>query len=157
MKCLSYIQEARCLKVNSLKHDTNAIEQSLSSEALTSAAGHIILHFLRNVKVHNCVYSSLSAVHILTHIKPVHTLPSHFFNVHFNNFSNLHLGLPNSLFPAGFTTKTLLSFRFFPHILHVTCPAHFTLLDFSVLKISGDQYLYCKIIKLYSHTKFSIH
>jgi hypothetical protein len=106
-----------CIRtINSLKYDTNATEQSPSSEALTSAAGHNIPHILRNVKVHNCVYNSLSVVHILTHIKLVHTFPSHFFNVHFNNFSNLHLGLPNGLFPAGFTTKTLLSFPFFPHI-----------------------------------------
>jgi len=124
-----------CMRmIISLKCDTSATEQSPSSKALTSAAGHNITPTLRNVKVHNCVYNSLTVVHILTHIKPVHTLPSHFFKAHFNNFSDPHFGLPNGLFPAGCTTKTLLSFPFFPHIEHSICPAHFTLLDFSIYK-----------------------
>ena len=52
--------------------------------------------------------------------------------------THLLLGLPSSLFPSGFPTKTLYT----PHSPHLsaTCPAHLILLDFITHTILGEEY-----------------
>ena len=51
---------------------------------------------------------------------------------------HLRLGLPNSLFPTGFPTKTLYTPLLSP--IRAICPAHLILLDFITRTILGEQY-----------------
>ena len=52
--------------------------------------------------------------------------------------SHLRLGLPSSLFPSDFPTKTLCTTL--PSAIRATCPAHFILLDFITHTILGEGY-----------------
>jgi len=52
--------------------------------------------------------------------------------------THLRLGLPSSLFPSGFPTKTLYSP--FSSPIRATCPAHVILLDFISCTILGEEY-----------------
>jgi hypothetical protein len=52
--------------------------------------------------------------------------------------SNLHLGLPNGLFPSGFLTNTLCTPL--SSTLRATCPAHLILLDLTIRTILGKEY-----------------
>ena len=51
--------------------------------------------------------------------------------------SHLRLGLPSSLFPSGFPTRTLCTTLSSP--ICATCPAHFILLDFITRTILGEE------------------
>jgi hypothetical protein len=52
--------------------------------------------------------------------------------------SHLRLGLPSSLFPLGFSAKTL--YNFLPSPMRATRPAQLISLDLICLVISGDEY-----------------
>jgi len=52
--------------------------------------------------------------------------------------SHLSLGLPSSLFPSGFPTKTLYMPFLWP--IRSACPAHLILLDFITRTLLGDEY-----------------
>jgi hypothetical protein len=52
--------------------------------------------------------------------------------------SHLRQGLPNGLFPSGFSTNALYTPLSYP--TRVTCPAHLILLDFTTRAILGKEY-----------------
>jgi hypothetical protein len=70
-------------------------------------------------------------------LDPVHTLTSHFQNIHLNIIPHLRLSLPSGLFPSGLPTKTLYT----PLLSHIraTCPVHLILLYFITLTILGKE------------------
>jgi hypothetical protein len=52
--------------------------------------------------------------------------------------THLRLGLPSGLFPFGFPTNVLNAFLLSP--IRATCPAHFILLDLTILIMFGEEY-----------------
>ena len=63
--------------------------------------------------------------------------------IHFNKLLSFHLrlGLPRSLFPLGFPTKTL--YAFLDYSICATCPAHLSRLDLRLLIMFGEEYNAC--------------
>ena len=104
------------------------MEQSASWEAIRFSGRHEIPLILWNQKVHYCFHKRPSTLPILSHIWPVHTLSSQFLKIQLNKSSYLRLGLPSSLFPSGFPTKTLCTRPVFPK--RATYSAHPIVLDF---------------------------
>jgi len=74
-------------------------------------------------------------------------------------FFHLRLGLPNSLFPSGFSTKTPYTPLLSP--LRATCPAHLILLDFITRNVFGEEcrslcrFLHYPVISSLLHPKCS--
>jgi hypothetical protein len=88
---------------------------------------------LSKPRVHFHIHKSLSLDSTLIHIHPVHTLPSHFLKVHFNNIRPYTPPPPQVShvvsFPQIFPTKTFCLF------LPPTSATHFTNLIFLTLTI----------------------
>ena len=105
------------------------------SWAANCSTSHRIPFILWNPRVHYCFHNSMPLVHILNQINPVHTLPSHFFEIYIilTLQSHLCIGLACGLFPSGFTTTTL----YLPHLstIHATCPANIIFLIYYLKNI----------------------
>ena len=110
------------------------MEHSPSWEANRFSASQEIPLNLRNPKVHYRLHKYPPPVPILSQLDPFHT-PSLFLKIHLNIFLPSTPGLPSSLFPSGFPTKTL----YMPllSLIHHTCPAQLILLDFITQTILG--------------------
>jgi hypothetical protein len=93
------------------------MELSPSWEAASCAATQELLSILWNPKVHYRVHKSPPLVPILSHIDPVHTIPSYLRSI-LVLFTHLRLGLPSGLFSSGFPTNILYAFHFSPFVLH---------------------------------------
>jgi hypothetical protein len=63
-------------------------------------------------------------VPILSQLDPVHTPTSQFLETHLNITAHLCLGLPNGLFPSGFSTKTLYTPLLSPHPRYMPHRSH---------------------------------
>jgi hypothetical protein len=104
-------------------------ELSPSWEAANCAATQELPSILRNPKVHYHVHKSPPLVPILSHINPIHTIPSYFSKIHNSIVLHLRLGLP----PCGFPTNVLYAFLL--SRIRAACPAHLILLYFIILII----------------------
>ena len=93
---------------------------------------------LWNLKVYYHTHKRLPPVPILSQLHPVPTTPSHFRRSILILSSHLCLGLPNSLFPSGFPTKTLYVTLLSP--IRATCVAHLILLYLITRMIFGEGY-----------------
>ena len=115
------------------------MEQSPSSEANGSSATQETTRILWNLKVHYHIHKSPSPVLFWPgsiQSMSLHPTSSVFILI---LFSHLHLDLPNSLFPSGFSppTKTLYAPLLSP--VCAMCPAYIILLDFVTI-IFGEKY-----------------
>ena len=120
----------------SLTHSINQMEQSPSWETNRVSANQEIPHILWNMKVHYRIHKCPPPVPIVSQLHPVHTSYPTSWRPFFILSSHLRLGLPSSLFPSGFYTKTLYTPLLAP--IRATCPAH--LLDLIIRTILGEEY-----------------
>jgi hypothetical protein len=77
----------------------------LTYGAVNCAAPQEIPSILWNPKVQYRVQKSPPLVPILSHIDPIHSIPSYLSKIHFNIVYPPTLGLPSGLFPSGFPTS----------------------------------------------------
>ena len=88
---------------------TYSIQHSPSWEANRFSCSQEIPHILWNPKVHYRIHKCPPPVTILSQLDPVHASTSSRPILILS--SHLHLGLPSGLFPSGFSTKTLCTWR----------------------------------------------
>ena len=101
------------------------------------SASQEIPHVLRNLKVHYHIHKCPVPVPTLSQIDPVHAPHPTSWRSILILSSHLHLGLPSSLFPSGFPTKSMYKPLLSP--LHATWPAHL-ILDLITQTLLGEQY-----------------
>jgi hypothetical protein len=111
----------------------SCMELSPSREAANCAATQRLFSILWNQKVYYRVRKSPPLVRILSHMNPVHTIPSYLCKIILILSTHLRLGLSSGLFPSGFRTNTLYAFLFWP--IRATCPTHLILHDLIILII----------------------
>jgi hypothetical protein len=73
---------------------SNSMEHSPSWEANSHSYSQEIRRPLWNTKVYYCGHKDPPLIPILSQMKPVHTLPSYFFKIHFNIILLSVLSLP---------------------------------------------------------------
>ena len=112
------------------------MEQSPYWEGNRFSASQEIPRILWNPNVHYRSHKCPPPVPILSQIYPVHT-PTFRRSILILS-SHLRLGLPSSLFPSGFPTKTLYTPPISP--IDATYPTHLILLDLITRTILGEQY-----------------
>ena len=90
-------------------------------------------------KVHFHTYKCQPPVPVLRQINPVHAPHPMSWRFIIILSSHLRLGVPSSLFPSGFPTKTLYIPLLSP--IRATCPAHLILFDLITRTILGEDYI----------------
>jgi hypothetical protein len=92
---------------------------SPSWEANHFAASQELPRVLWNPKVHYHIHKCPPPLSILSQLKPAHISHPTYWRSILILFSHLRLGLPDSLFPSGFPTKTL--YTPLPSPIRTTC------------------------------------
>jgi hypothetical protein len=83
------------------------MEQSFSWETNRCSAGQVTPCLLCNLMVHNSIQNRLPPVPILIQINPIHTFPSHFLKIHFNNVPRVSVSFPQ-VFPLKLIRSSLV-------------------------------------------------
>ena len=118
---------------------TYSMVQSPSWEANCSAPSQEIPRISRNPKAHYRTHKRPPPVSILGQPNPVHLHTSHLLEIRSNIIRPSTQGLPSSLLPSSFPTKTL--YTPLSSLIHTTCPAHLILLNFITRTILGEEYM----------------
>jgi hypothetical protein len=93
-------------------------ELSPSWGATNCAATQELPSILWNPKVQYRVHRSPSLVPILSHINPIHTIPSYLSKIYFNFVHGLTSWASQWSLSSGFPTNILCAFLFSPFVLH---------------------------------------
>jgi hypothetical protein len=112
-------------------------ELSASWGDANCAAPKELPSILRNPKLQYLVHKSPPLFPILSHINPIHSIPSYLLFILILS-AHVRLGLPSGPFPSRFHTNILYAFLFSP--IRAQCPAHFILLDLITLITLGEGY-----------------
>jgi hypothetical protein len=104
-------------------------ELSPSWGTANCAATQNLPSILWNPKVQYRVHKSPPLFPILSHINPIHTIPSYLRSILILS-THLRLGLPSGLFPFGFPTN-ILCIPILPHSWYMPSPSHPSWIDHS--------------------------
>jgi hypothetical protein len=128
-----------CVFMNKCWSVTNSMEQSPSSEAISSADQQISC-LLWTQKVHYCVHKSLSLDCVLSQLNLVHILTYYFFKIHSNALLPSMLMSSKWFIPFSFSDKFLC----ISLLLYVCYKlVHLSLLVLIILIIFNEEYKLC--------------
>jgi hypothetical protein len=96
------------------------------------AATQELTGILWHTNVQYRVHKNTPLVPIISHINPIHTIPSYLSKIHFNTVHLPTTCFPSGLFPSDVPTNI-------PSPIRATCPAHLILFDLSILIILGEE------------------
>jgi hypothetical protein len=113
-------------------------EMSTSSGAANCAATQEPPSILWNPKFQYRIHKSSPLIPILSHINPIHTIPSYKPKIILILSTHLRLDLRSDLFPSGFPTNILYAFIFY--LIRATCPSQLILHYLIILIILGEEY-----------------
>jgi hypothetical protein len=94
----------------------------------------------RNQKIHYHVHKSPLLVSILSQMNPLHNVIPCYFTIYLMLSSYLRYGLQDGLFSFSLMIKIL--YKFITSSMHVTCSAHFILLDLATVKTFDIEHYY---------------
>jgi hypothetical protein len=106
--------------------NNNSTEQSPSCDANSRTADEDFL--LPNPKVHCGVYN-ISPLPVLSHMNPVHILPSSFLIIHVNIILQKSLSLSSGLYTSQFSAKILYALQV--SLIRATCSTQINFLILS--------------------------
>jgi hypothetical protein len=96
--------------------------KSSSWEVNSHSASHEIPCLLCNLKVHNCIHMAPTLIPILSHMHPVHTLPTYFYMIHSNIiFPSMPRNSKWSL-PFMLSNKNIVSISHLSHLCYMPHP-----------------------------------
>ena len=116
---------------------TYSIKHCPSSETNRFAASQKIPCILCNPNVHYLIHNSPPPVTILSQIDPLHTLKSHFLNIHLSIIP-IHAWVFQVVLSLSFSHQNPLYTSAFPYTCYIPRPSYSS--RFVHIKILGEQY-----------------